>query len=309
MSLSNHVLLTTSLVLAVPFVHECDLDIPVEQETVDEPGVCGDGLLAIGERCDDGNLAAGDGCDGLCGLEAVEFPYTGAVQSYIVPPGVTRLRLEVWGAAGGTTTSAVCDPPDIGGLGGRAVGELAVEPGQTLAVRVGGAGGAGDAPGYNGGGGSCPTLAVCSSGGGATDIRAGDDSLEARIIVGGGGGGAEFSCGGHGGGHGGGLEGTPGLGGDEVLADGGGGTQASGGAGGDSDSSVGSPGGFGFGGKGPEVVGNTHGGGGGGGWYGGGGGGDDGHGGGGSSYLGTLAEAATEPGARAGDGLAVITPL
>jgi cysteine-rich repeat protein len=314
MFIPNHALLATTLALAIPYVQHCDLDDdePVGEpvgEPVDEP-VCGDGELDPGERCDDGALEPGDGCDALCRFEAVEFAYVGGEETFVVPAGATLLRLEVWGAAGGTPNNDFCDPADVGGRGGYAAGDLEVIAGQVLTVRVGGAGGAGDAPGYNGGGGSCPTLGVCSSGGGASDIRTGGDTLNDRVIVGGGGGGAEFSCGGLGGGDGGGIEGVAGAGGDEATSDGRGGTQNSGGDGGISGTgNPGSPGGFGFGGDGPVVMGNTHGGGGGGGWYGGGGGGDDGHGGGGSSYVGGLANASTEPGVRAGDGLVVITPI
>ena len=32
---------------------------------------------------------------------AVDFDYTGSVQSWTVPAGVTQLQLEVWGAQGG----------------------------------------------------------------------------------------------------------------------------------------------------------------------------------------------------------------
>jgi cysteine-rich repeat protein len=131
MTIPNHALLVTTLAPAIPYVQHCDLD---DEEPVDEPvdePVCGDGELDPGELCDDGALEPGDGCDALCRFEAVEFAYVGGEERFVVPAGATSLRLEVWGAAGGTPNNNFCDPADVGGLGGYAVGDLEVTAGQV----------------------------------------------------------------------------------------------------------------------------------------------------------------------------------
>jgi len=93
--------------------------------------------------------------------QVFDFSFTGAVQEFVVPNNVSRIRIEVWGAQGG---------PDRfpGGLGGYAFGEIDVTPGETLFIFVGGRvpicaeGGTGG--GFNGGG-DAGTFG-CSGGGG-----------------------------------------------------------------------------------------------------------------------------------------------
>ncbi len=109
------------------------------------------------------------------------FDFTGGMQTFTVPEGITEVTIEVWGAAGENVQSS------SGGLGGYASGDLSVAPGDILNVYVGGQngyngggnGGSGGTSGYNGG-----------NGGGASDVRIGGTDLTDRIIVGGGGGGA-----------------------------------------------------------------------------------------------------------------------
>jgi cysteine-rich repeat protein len=49
-----------------------DLDAgPYELTLLQEPVVCGDGLVVGPEQCDDGNLEDGDGCDALCNEEVM----------------------------------------------------------------------------------------------------------------------------------------------------------------------------------------------------------------------------------------------
>src|SRR5690606_18917933 len=106
----------------------------------------------------------------------VTFEYAGSAQEWVVPEGVTSVLVEVWGAQGGT--------PDVGaegGLGGYAVGTLAVTPAETLYVYVGEQGRI-----VSGSGGG---------GGGASDIRRGGTALANRVIVGGGGGGGGLTTG------------------------------------------------------------------------------------------------------------------
>ncbi len=202
----------------------------------------------------------------------VTFTYTGAMQTYTVPSGITSITVDAKGAQGGLASMG----SSPSGLGGRVQAVLTVTPGEILNLYVGGKGvdgisTAGGAGGFNGGGlggtwsgGRCP-----GGGGGATDIRQGGNALSNRKIVaaGGGGTGNNYSTG-DAGGNGGGLIGVNGLTGSYL---GGGANQTAGGA---------PNGAFGVGGAGG--VGQT-GAGGGGGYYGGGGSAWEG-GGGGSGY-------------------------
>jgi len=235
------------------------------------------------------------------GNTAVDFNYSGNVQSWTVPAGVCSLQIECWGGQGGTATNnSGCI---LGGLGGYAKGNLAVSTGQTLYIYVGGAGGSCNPPGWNGGESSCNFTTTCAAGGGGSDVRINGQTLNNRIIVAGGGGGAEWSgCVGIAG-HGGGSNGNGGNHGG--AQSGGGGSQNAGGIAGVAGY-PGQPGSFGQGG----TAGNHpsgHSGSGGGGWYGGGGSGEDGHGGGGSGYTGGVTNATMSNGLRSGNGLVRIT--
>jgi len=55
------------------------------------------------------------------------FDYTGAMEAYAVPAGVTQIRITALGAQGGST----------GGLGASMEGTFAVTPGEVLNVLVG----------------------------------------------------------------------------------------------------------------------------------------------------------------------------
>jgi hypothetical protein len=119
----------------------------------------------------------------------MSFGYTGGVQSFVVPAGVTSITVSVSGAAGG--------PDGYGtqpGLGATVTATLAVTPGTTLTLQVGGVGGAGTdavpgSGGYNGGGaGGADTSYAGGGGGGASDIRMGGTASSTRVIVAAGGG-------------------------------------------------------------------------------------------------------------------------
>jgi hypothetical protein len=58
------------------------------------------------------------------------FNYTGAMQTYLVPAGVTSITIEAWGAEGGESANPDNGSYAIGqgGLGGYSVGDLAVTP-------------------------------------------------------------------------------------------------------------------------------------------------------------------------------------
>lgn len=229
------------------------------------------------------------------------FSYTGAAETYVVPPGVGYIQIEVWGAQGGD--SEVCGgiTEADGGLGGYAVGNLLVTPGEVYTLYIGGKPsvtlGVGSAGGFNGGGASGQ---YGGAGGGATDVRHGGIALANRIIVAGGGGGGNTGCPDHGtGGAGGGYTGSNGINLSGGYAAGMGGTAVAGGAGG----GAGSAGSLGVGG-----TGDYHVAGGGGGYYGGGGAYAAG-GGGGSSYTGGVLDGSTTGGLRTGNGQIIITEL
>ena len=266
----------------------------------------------------------------LSGIQ--QFAATGSEQCYTVPTGVTQLDFVAVGAPGGLGECPVgsrCGPGFPGGEsagadGARVVGELAVTPGETLYVEVGGAGGdatASGGGGFNGGASGFAGSGLSGGGGGgASDIRtvscaqvscsADPTSLASRVMVagGGGGGGGGNSASGDDGGDGGGVTGVTGATGSDAIADpggapgggGGGGIAAAGGSAGSSGqgctasaAGAGTLGGGGAGGQNTAGDGGD-GGGGGGGLYGGGGGGAGcaapfplgagGGGGGGSSY-------------------------
>lgn len=227
----------------------------------------------------------------------VDFSYTGGVQYWTVPSGVTSITINVWGAQGGTYYN-------LGGLGGYAQGTLAVTPGQVLYVYVG------QQPttfsgGYNGGGAGYSDT-YSRGGGGASDVRTSPYGLNNRVIVGGGGGGATNQAT-EIGGYGGGLTGGDGRGAEGYIGDnfcGHGGTQSAGGNGSNYYAKS-TPGSFGQGGN-SLLAANPVGGGGGGGWYGG-GGGDHGGGGGGSSYIGGVLNGTTTANQQSGNGFVRIT--
>lgn len=214
---------------------------------------------------------------------AETFSYEGTPREFVIPEGTAALKLEVWGAQGGTNTVA-------GGKGGYSVGMLNNLSGlSNLYVYVGQMPTASKVGGWNGGGGM---TSYGKGGGGATDISLHNytynttDHYNDRLIVAGGGGGA-----GHNqcyGGYGGGTTGGSGTAG--TYAGGGGGTQTSGGT----CYTSGNAGVFGS-----ASTNSSHdGGGGGGGWYGGGagqGGSVDSGAGGGSGYVWTSATAQYAP--------------
>jgi Glycine rich protein/SprB repeat/Secretion system C-terminal sorting domain len=232
--------------------------------------------------------------------QTVTFNYTGALQTYTVPPGATSITVDVYGAQGGLGYNV----PNVGaGLGGRVQATVAVTPGEILNIYVGGQGGPGGTTiggtaGYNGGGvgGGWSGGRSGGGGGGASDIRQGGTALSNRVVIGAGGGGTgvNFSSGNRGG-DGGGLTGANGLTGTYLGA---GATQSAGGA----------PNGvLGAGGNAP---GGQTGGGGGGGYYGGGSSAWEG-GGGGSSYTTPVIVTSVvhTGGSRSGNGQIIITPV
>jgi hypothetical protein len=241
-----------------------------------------------------------------------EYTWTVPVDAPSEVPIVLR------GGNGGDAENVEGFPPvSDGGEGGVVDGTIPVSPGDTLTIRVGGAGAA-PSGGYNGGadsGGSWSQdgdAATSGGGGGASDVRLNGTSLSDRLVVAAGGGGGSSGTGSSGVGGAGGA--TTGEDGEDTDIEGGdGGTQSSGGSGG----YPGGGGSLGVGGPG-EGGGRATGGGGGGGYYGGGGGAEgqndsgfsfgSGGGGGGSNYVGGAATVSTnQRGGSTGDGEVVIS--
>ncbi|MFT5823783.1 MAG: gliding motility-associated-like protein [Crocinitomix sp.] len=267
------------------------------------------------------------------------FTYTGAIQTYTVPGGVTSVQVEVCGAQGQAITLEQYDE-SVGGAGGYAIGTLAVTPGEVLNIYVGGTG-TEATPGWNGGaagGWGTPSdgdAGPGGSGGGASDVRQGGTAYGDRVIVGGGGGGGGRDyvngwcqpCGtGGNGGVGGSLVGGDGddpffdLGGFGLNpgAGGNGGTQVAGGLGGNGpEGPDGANGVIGVGAVGVPGNFSVGSGGGGGGYYGGGSGAGAnwgsgvaaGGGAGGSSYIGGVTDASMTAGTCLDNGNVIITIL
>jgi FG-GAP-like repeat len=153
------------------------------------------------------------------------FTFTGTQQSFTVPAGVTSVTVEAWGGEGGNASDVTrFVGRGTGGLGGYVKATLAVTPGETLLVFVGGRGtdpalgnagvggsngsgsrGGGDGGGLTGSGGRG------GGGGAASVVRQGSS----EVIAGGGGGGGSAivmtTAGGAGGGGGGPLNGANGA--------------------------------------------------------------------------------------------------
>ena len=237
--------------------------------------------------------------------QAVNNSYeaTGEVQNVTLNPGT--YKLEVWGAQGGSYNDTYA-----GGKGGYSYGTLTLTDETNLFIYVGKQGtGTGTSTtglvsgGFNGGGNgySSSTSYLSSAGGGASDIRIGEDSLYSRVIVAGGGGGAgsysNSSTRHYSGGVGGGESGTAGgqystsykagLGGSQTAA----GTSYYGTTANSTTSSYGTVASFGIGASGKSSSGVA---GGGGGWYGG-GYGRRAAGGGGSGYVYTSSTSSNYP--------------
>ena len=73
------------------------------------------------------------------------FVYTGRKQSWVVPEGVTKITVKLWGAGGGFGIGGKEDGTGgkggNGGGGGYAKGEIVCQPGDVFDIEVGGAGG------------------------------------------------------------------------------------------------------------------------------------------------------------------------
>ena len=151
------------------------------------------------------------------------FSYTGSCTTYTAK-SAGYYNLEVWGAQGGNYNTTY-----VGGLGGYSKGIVHLTKGTTLYVCVGGQ------PqtvtttktavpgGFNGGGNGFnrdynSTYTYGQAGGGATDIRIGQNNLYARVIVAGGGSGSNNRISGYAGGGLSGISGQSGYAGTQTSA-------------------------------------------------------------------------------------------
>ena len=237
------------------------------------------------------------------------FFYTGSMQTFVVPPCVSSVTIQVWGAQGGSSTYNGSSFYD-GGLGGYSTGNLSVTGGQTLYVAVGRKGAPFNNPSAGWNGGACAGNNINGYGGGGgdgSDVRVGGQTWNDRVIVAGGGGGAwsnptwPIGTGGAGGGL---------VGGSVAASQANGGTQTAGGVIGGGSWNF--NGGFGYGGtysSTPWPNGCGNGGGGGGGWYGGSAasGCCAGPGAGGSGYIGGVSNGSMQSGVKSGNGLIIIS--
>lgn len=223
----------------------------------------------------------------------IKFDYTGAIQTWTVPAGVTRIFVDVAGAQGGSGGT------NIGGKGGKVSGILTVNSGDILQITVGGQSTTNIAVyGFGGNGGRSTAFnTIARAGGGLSAISTAAPVTQANaLLIAGGGGGTSTNGYAGNGGAGGGLNGisaNSNYGGTPTR--GGGASQSAGGVAGsiyDGNSTGPTAGSAINGGTGGVVVGFSSGwnggGGGGGGYFGGGGGAGGGNaqgsGGGGSSW-------------------------
>jgi uncharacterized repeat protein (TIGR01451 family) len=269
---------------------------------------------------------------GLAIAQSTTFNYTGGLQSYPVPAGVTKVIVDVSGAAGGAGGPVIIGDrnsgrPRIaltfpGGAGARLVATFTVTPGETLNVVVGGTGATSSSIG-GGGGGSfvyrtatlAGLLVAAAGGGGGSGGSAGmAGSANTTATAGQGSGGGVAGNGGINGNSGGGGSAVDfsGAGGGGLLAPNGGngsgnatgGQALANGAGGGGGAGA-VAGGFGGGG-----AGDVEGAGGGGGYNGGGGGaspsGNSASGGGGGSFS-AIVPSISQGGVNTGTGQVIIT--
>ena len=160
------------------------------------------------------------------GADVVEtFAFTGAAQTWTCPSWVSSVEVDMSAAQGAQCTQINCASA---GLGGRVVASVAVVPGTTYTIVVGGQGSTSSPYGGYPGGGGCAvtTYAPATAGGGGLSLFGPSAGVADAWIVAGAGGGS--GGGGRAGGPGGGT--TAGAGGPDTHYGGQGGGPTSGGA-------------------------------------------------------------------------------
>ncbi len=127
---------------------------------------------------------------------AQAFAFTRATQQFVVPAGVTSLKVALIGGHGGSG-SPRDDSESQGGEGESVLAQLPVIAGEPLFVEVAGNGESGESPGRGrggyGGGGDAESHEGLEQngggGGGASDVRTAEGAEASRLVVAGGGGG------------------------------------------------------------------------------------------------------------------------
>ena len=109
---------------------------------------------------------------GQLSAQVATYDYTGSLQTYTVPAGVTNIEIRVEGAEGGVGAATLMTP-GIAGLGAQMQGDFTVTPGQVLAILVGEQGHSAEHVGGGGGGSfvwddATDDLLIAAGGGGAT---------------------------------------------------------------------------------------------------------------------------------------------
>lgn len=61
------------------------------------------------------------------------FNFTGATQTFVIPNGVSKATIKLWGGGGGGQVATV---NSVAGAGGYSFGEIVFTPGQTLSIVV-----------------------------------------------------------------------------------------------------------------------------------------------------------------------------
>lgn len=143
-----------------------------------------------------------------CTSSTQVFTYTGAMQNFIVPPGITAVTILAYGARGGTNTSSSIPP----GNGAAMRGSFAVTPLSTLRVLVGESPSISTGNGNGGGGASYVTTSasvalIVAGGGGGSSATTNSTAKNGNTTGTGGNGAAGGGIGGTGG-NGGGVGGT-----------------------------------------------------------------------------------------------------
>ncbi len=144
-----------------------------------------------------------------CTSSTQTFNYTGTMQTFVVPAGITSINILCKGAEGGWHPSSTYTP----GLGAGLRGTFAVTPGQNLKVLVGERPSLNTGGGNGGGGGSFVTTTanvplIIAGGGGGSCATTSTTARHGNITTTGGAGGAGGGAGGTGG-NGGGIGGPP----------------------------------------------------------------------------------------------------
>lgn len=123
--------------IGTPGIHSATFVAGIRERTVT------DGLpVVINANGQLGTGTAGGGGDGGVPHGMREFTASG---SWPVPPGVTRILVEVWGAGGGAGPRSCCAGGGLGGAGAYSRKILTVTEGQSASIVIGHGGGSGAA--------------------------------------------------------------------------------------------------------------------------------------------------------------------